>query len=196
MTETTPRPTGFATVMAQFDLGPYAEARGRLALDLADRFGARFVGVAAEPALAPSVADFEALGVQASAEEERRFIEQDLAVAKKAFEAVTAGRNDVEWRGGIAIPDRFLIEQSRVADIVVVGRRASYDVHDLRLGVRPGLVAMECGRPVLVVPPEKEALVGKRAVVAWKDTREARRAADPEALPGGRGGERIRLDAR
>ena len=35
---------------------------------------------------------------------------------------------------------------------------------------------MEAGRPVLVVPPEANYLDARHVVVAWKDTREARRA--------------------
>jgi nucleotide-binding universal stress UspA family protein len=35
---------------------------------------------------------------------------------------------------------------------------------------------MNAGRPILVVPPQREHLVGDRIVIAWKDTREARRA--------------------
>jgi nucleotide-binding universal stress UspA family protein len=41
---------------------------------------------------------------------------------------------------------------------------------------------MEVGRPVLVAPPGFERLAAKRVVVAWKDTREARRAVH-DALP-------------
>jgi nucleotide-binding universal stress UspA family protein len=41
---------------------------------------------------------------------------------------------------------------------------------------------MRAGRPVLVVPPSVSALEGRRALVAWKDTREARRAV-ADALP-------------
>ena len=41
---------------------------------------------------------------------------------------------------------------------------------------------MQAGRPVFVVPPEAEYLKLKNALVAWKDTREARRAV-ADALP-------------
>ena len=37
-----------SSIMTHFDLGPWAEARGRLAATLADEHGARFIGVAAE----------------------------------------------------------------------------------------------------------------------------------------------------
>jgi nucleotide-binding universal stress UspA family protein len=41
---------------------------------------------------------------------------------------------------------------------------------------------MQAGRPVLVVPPGVSVLHGRRVLVAWKDTREARRAV-ADALP-------------
>jgi hypothetical protein len=48
--------------------------------------------------------------------------------------------------------------------------------------VEPGDVLMRAGRPVLVVPPGVSALEGRRVLVAWKDTRETRRAV-ADALP-------------
>ena len=50
------------------------------------------------------------------------------------------------------------------------------------MGVAAGALLMEVGRPVLVAPPGIERLAAKRVVVAWKDTREARRAVH-DALP-------------
>jgi hypothetical protein len=41
---------------------------------------------------------------------------------------------------------------------------------------------LRAGRPVLVVPPNVDALSAMRVVVGWKDTREARRALR-DALP-------------
>jgi nucleotide-binding universal stress UspA family protein len=48
--------------------------------------------------------------------------------------------------------------------------------------VDPGDALMRAGRPILVVPPGVAALEGRRVLVAWKDTREARRAV-ADALP-------------
>jgi nucleotide-binding universal stress UspA family protein len=46
----------------------------------------------------------------------------------------------------------------------------------------PGAVLLRAGRPILLVPPGVALLAGKRVAVAWKDTREARRAV-ADALP-------------
>jgi nucleotide-binding universal stress UspA family protein len=80
------------------------------------------------------------------------------------------------------LPAEVLARESRAADLVIVGR----DLERLRLGVYqsadPGDVLMRAGRPLLVVPPGLSRLEGKHIVVAWKDSREARRAVW-DALP-------------
>ncbi|MDR4307148.1 universal stress protein [Chelatococcus sambhunathii] len=167
----------YASVMVHFDLSPYAPQRGRLAVSLADTFGARLIGVAAEQIIA------EAAGQAGyGADEETRRVSRNLEAAHQSYIDVIDSRNDAEWRARITAPDRYLVEQARSADIVVVGRRASYDQVDPWLGVSPGYVALECGRPVLVVPPETESLSPRAVVIAWKDTRESRRAVY-DALP-------------
>lgn len=171
---------GFTSIMTHFDLSPWAETRGRLAASLADQHGARLIGVAAE--LPITVVSDITYAVEDFADDERRRANGDLASAKKTFETVVGSRNDVEWRCSLSDPTHFLVEQSRAADLVVVGRRAAYDPCDPSLGVWPGVVAMESGRPVLVVPPEKDFLAAHKVVVAWKETREARRAVK-DALP-------------
>ncbi|MFC7054251.1 universal stress protein [Hansschlegelia quercus] len=167
----------YASVMAHFDLSPYAAQRGRLAASLADMFGARMIGVAAEQIIMQITGE-----TGYGADDERQRVERNLESAHGTFLDVVGSRNDVEWRACVHAPDRHVVEQARGADIVVVGRRASYDHGDPALGVSPGYVVMECGRPVLVVPPETETLSTKSVVVGWKDTREARRAVF-DALP-------------
>ncbi len=44
------------------------------------------------------------------------------------------------------------------------------------MSVDGGDLVMDAGRPVLFVPPGVDFLSAKRIVIAWKDTREARRA--------------------
>ena len=179
---TTHSAAGFASILAHFDLTPSSEARGRLAVQLAEEHGAHFIGAAAEQQLFEIYNDMTVNVSTSVSDEERARVDGDLHAARKRFDAVVEARNDVEWRSCVTEPERFLVGQARAADLVVVGRCASYDVADDALGVRPGTVALECGRPVLVVPPEKDYLAAHKVVVAWKDTREARRAVR-DALP-------------
>jgi nucleotide-binding universal stress UspA family protein len=70
--------------------------------------------------------------------------------------------------------------EARAADLIIVGaRHTGHSVHDL---VDPGVILLRAGRPVLVVPETVAPLQLCRVLVAWKDTRECRRAVR-DALP-------------
>lgn len=166
----------YASVMVHVDLLPYSLQRVALAAGLADRFEARLIGVASRQLIGSAAEG----GYVAEADSRRA--ERDLEAARRSFFDAAGSRNDVQWRAALDAPDRYLPEQARCADIVVVGRQATYDPRDPALGVLPGAVVMECGRPLLIVPPEIDHLSIGTIVVAWKDTREARRAVN-DALP-------------
>ncbi|HTZ35632.1 MAG TPA: universal stress protein [Stellaceae bacterium] len=70
---------------------------------------------------------------------------------------------------------------AKTVDLVVLGQYAR-DAHNAT-GLRPDEVAMQCGRPLLIVPYVGDyASVGRNALVAWDGTREATRALN-DALP-------------
>ncbi|MGR3782103.1 MAG: universal stress protein [Albimonas sp.] len=82
-----------------------------------------------------------------------------------------------------AEPDVGLVEAARVYDIVVVGRDEA-DGETAHLAPHPDLLALRCGRPVLIVPPgyRTERLVD-RAILAWDGGKAAARAlADAMAI--------------
>jgi nucleotide-binding universal stress UspA family protein len=64
-------------------------------------------------------------------------------------------------------------------DLVIVGPDRTGDFYR---SLDPGSVIVHAGRPVLLVPTGVDALQGRRIVIGWKDTREARRAVR-DALP-------------
>ena len=64
----------------------------------------------------------------------------------------------------------------------MIGRQGPEDHGDWRFAVDPGDIVLQAGRPVLVTPPGIDHLSSKRVIIAWKDTREARRAVR-DALP-------------
>jgi nucleotide-binding universal stress UspA family protein len=69
---------------------------------------------------------------------------------------------------------------ARAADLLVIGQGML--AGDVVHSYDPGTIILAAGRPVLVVPPEINRLEFSRVLVAWKDTREARRAIH-DALP-------------
>lgn len=76
-----------------------------------------------------------------------------------------------------------VIAQARYADLVVLSQAAPHHPLFDTLAKLPERVMMESGRPVLIVPHSLSiATVGKKVLVAWKETREAARAV-ADALP-------------
>jgi nucleotide-binding universal stress UspA family protein len=76
-------------------------------------------------------------------------------------------------------PSRALVRSARAADLIVMSPKspgAAARTAD------PAEVVMTAGRPVLIVPNGASHFRGSAVVVAWKDTREARRAI-ADAMP-------------
>lgn len=170
----------FASIMVAADRSEKAINRYRLARDLAETFEARLIGVGARMIDMPNTMYGDSYPlVLPDFEREAR---QELSGVHETFQKALQGFNRAEWRGELDEPLRFLMEQSRAADLIVVGRRGDDDIVDRNFGVDPGDAVMEGGRPILMAPPWVTSLRGKRIVVAWSDTREARRAVY-DALP-------------
>jgi nucleotide-binding universal stress UspA family protein len=164
---------------------PDAEAAARLACahDLAKRFGARLIGVGAE--MIPQVSfdnGFYALQGEWMSSM-RAAIDARLASAHTLFQQQTRdmAAEDAVWVSTVASPVAALVAASRAADLIVAGgapRRGADPSYD----ASPAELAMRAGVPVLVVPSGGAAFLGRSVLVAWKDTREARRAV-ADALP-------------
>jgi nucleotide-binding universal stress UspA family protein len=176
----------FRSILVHVEAGSAAaDKRIKLAARLAGRFEATLIGAAACTLRPLPVGDPYA-GAYMDAEitrEEEDQVEADLLAAHGAFTGHPACEPvPTEWRAAMDLPADFIAREARAADLVVIGR----DLERQKLGPTrfpdPGDVLMQAGHPVLVVPPETEGLEAKHVVVAWKDTREARRAVR-DALP-------------
>lgn len=171
----------YANILVSADLGDAAPDRIRLAAGLARRFEATLTGAAAHKVPAPILVR----DIYDAVEQEERNKAEVLAILEQASALFERGAGDdirTEWQAALAGPITHLIEQARAADLVVVGRRGPDDADPGPLGVPPGPVLMEAGRPVLVAPPRLVHLKAARIVVAWKDGSQARRAV-AAALP-------------
>lgn len=82
----------------------------------------------------------------------------------------------VEWRCAEGFPARFIVQQARAADIIVVGENSSYAVANPFMQASPSDLLMQSGKPLLVVPDACDWLDLRSALIAWKDTPECRRA--------------------
>jgi nucleotide-binding universal stress UspA family protein len=170
----------YATVMVHVDVAAPADARLKIAAEQARRFGARLIGIAAaEPILRVYVGAPVPAALRFADEEET---EDLLAETEAHFRAAVKDSGcALEWRQAVTDPTSFIAREARAADLLVIGapRRSegaegpSFNADEMTLRV---------GRPVLVVPPEIKSFEGKRILVAWKDTPEARHAV-ADAVP-------------
>jgi nucleotide-binding universal stress UspA family protein len=172
-------PMTYAAMMVHVDVERDCEQRIQVALALADRFQAALIGVAG---LAPRPA-FVGAGVAVYGEPIRHEFQQRSARLDdlgKKFRDQGQCLEQVEWRTAVEFPYELISREARAADLIIVGpRHATSDLHDL---VDPGVVLLRAGRPILVVPSIAAPLALRRVIVAWKDTRECRRAVR-DALP-------------
>jgi nucleotide-binding universal stress UspA family protein len=167
----------YSSLMTHVQSDPETAPRLACAVDLAKRFGARLIGVGAEmiPPLAFDSGYFSADTEWVIAM--RKSIEDQLAAARKTFERETADlpAGDAVWLCGIESPTPAIAAASRAADLIVLGGVAPRRDGAYR-DCEPAELAMQAGRPVLVVPAGAAKLTARKVVVAWKDAREARRA--------------------
>jgi nucleotide-binding universal stress UspA family protein len=172
----------YSTLMVHLELGHSNEGLLSAAGDLAERFHAHVIGIAA---CQPMQFVYGEGYVSAD------FFEQDMADLKKESAAAEAEfRNalgtrvkSLEWRSSIVsgVLSGHLAHEARSADLVITSI-TSGDFFDASRRVNTGDLVMQIGRPVLIVPAASKKVKLDRIVVAWKDTREARRAAF-DALP-------------
>lgn len=176
---------GYAALMVHVEPDDAAEPRIRLAADLADRFEAALIGFAGGAVMPPPVtAPVLGPGVAVEVlEAEQRRVETGLRAAHERFRTIAErdGRR-TGWRSFLDHPAAALARESRAADLLIGGRGGGAIGLGRDQTVDPGDLLMRAGRPVLVVPPGVAVLEARRVLVAWKDTREARRAV-ADALP-------------
>ncbi len=150
------------------------------AVDLAERFDAKLIGISA--ASLPWSYYAEGLTLELL-EQLNADMQKRLADTEERFRrAATKRVRQLEWRSEVALPTGYVSQQARAADLIVVSRNEDDLRPDPFGNMDPGDLVMHAGRPVLVVPPKVDGIKLKCAMVAWKDTREARRAVN-DALP-------------
>jgi nucleotide-binding universal stress UspA family protein len=174
-----PASPAVASIMVHVDWNAGSDERIRLAANLADRFGAVLIGIAGwvpgRERATLSHAELE------QPEKRSKWIRAELERLGERFREV-AGITALptEWRGSFNFPREVIAREARAADLVVIGSRPAAD--DVSHTFDPGEVLLAAGRPVLIAPQGHAALSGRRILIAWKDTREARRAVQ-SALP-------------
>ena len=164
-----------ATVMVSLALGQSNEARLEIAGQLAERFGAGIVGIAAAQ-FAPPLYFTDGQYAQDLIDRGEAEIKKRLLELETQFRQATKNRAAIlGWRSALDFPARFILQQARCADIIVDGGRSPAASDAFALASPKDLV-MQTGRPLLVVPDTANWLDLRSVLVAWKNTPEARRA--------------------
>jgi nucleotide-binding universal stress UspA family protein len=162
------------TVMVCLALDQSNQARLEVAAQLAERFGAGLVGIAAAQ-FAPPLYFAEGEQVQSLIDQGELTIANTLNELEEQFRQAAKSRAAfIDWRSALDFPARFILSESRCADIVVSGGD-SPAFSDAFALVSPKDLVMQVGRPLLIVPDKVDWLDLRSVLVAWKDTAEARR---------------------
>lgn len=173
----------YKTLMVHLELNGDNEGVLRIAGDLAERFKARVIGIAAAQPV-KILYDEGCTAGEVMAEDQAE-IDKELNACVAQFRQALEGRaNGLEWRSTVAFDrlEDYIAEQARAADLIITGKDIGGGLLDTTRRVNIGRLAVKAGRPVLLVPQGITSLPLKHVFIAWKDAREARRAA-LDALP-------------
>ena len=171
----------YSTLMVHLELEQANDARLQIAAQLAEEFQAKLIGIAACDPQPPHYA--QGRFAQGLVEHERAEVKKRLAATEERFHDAAHGRaRGIEWRSAMERPTDFVAREARAADLIITGANRDGALLDPLQRLEPSDLVMQAGHPIFIVPPEVEYLRLKNVTVAWKDTREARRAIY-DALP-------------
>lgn len=173
----------YKTLLVHVELGIPNGALLQVTGDLAERFDAGVMGMAlcqpAQIAFGDGVVSGEMI------EQDRLAIEGEMAAAEAEFRtALDARTRRLEWRSAVTMAPlaETLAAEARCADLLVTGLDQHGSLLESARRLYTSDLVMQAGRPVLLVPRMSERPKLERALVGWKETREARRAI-VDALP-------------
>ena len=171
------------TLMAHVELGQSNSGLLAITADLARQFGAHVIGLAS---CQPMRLDWQDAYITAGLiAEDRKEIEVQMAAAEQELRAALDGKSaGLEWRSTVTLGSLadYIAHQARAADLVITGPQMPGSIQDRSRRTAIADLVMEAGRPVLIVPNGAKRLGLDRVLVAWKNSRECRRAIS-DALP-------------
>ncbi|MGB8277078.1 MAG: universal stress protein [Methylovirgula sp.] len=152
------------------------------ALRLAERFGSYMEGVALGPDLAQiTAADFSLGGIVFDERTRRELLAEayDIFASFMQIHGVARAQEDAQkpyygWRGDTLITDEGIGEYGRIFDVIAVGRPAA-GIHQPRKSTLEWAL-FECGRPLLIAPPQAPVKLGECIAIAWNASPESARS--------------------
>ncbi len=155
------------------------------AVDMARRFRATLTGFAAAEPSAILLDGPAGIDQYAAARAE---IEEALTLAEADFEARVPHDLVRDFVSAIEGPTLGLRRETLASDLLIVQAYAGFQDSGRRPDI--GELVLTTGRPVLVLGPAGSSVNGNNIVIAWKDSREARRAV-VDAIPFLRGADQV-----
>ena len=169
-----PAARAFRTILTHVNGDPEEAPRLGAAVSLARSLDATLFGVGCE--MVPPLAATDPSGLMQA---EWLISLQDAVRAnlESAHQFFLSEAKDLktDWVALEGLPLETIARLSRSADLIVAGGRTSGRI-DKHREIDTGELLLRSGRPVLIAPPAGGELKARSIVVAWKDTREARRA--------------------
>lgn len=163
----------YKTILVQLEYGAANETRLQWAAALARRFEARLLGFAATEVRVNVHRGMSPMAASELLRQELQELDDGLAALGRDFLAA-AGEGGA-WRGLIGNAESLLAVHARAADLIVLAQPEPATLD-------PGAIVLSAGRPVLIAAADLKPLVADTVLVAWKDSREARRAV-ADAMP-------------
>ena len=165
----------YSTLMVNLALGQPNTALLAATNALAQTFGSTVIGIASRQQIQIIYTD----GCYVSPEiiqDDRDEIDRELRAAEAEFRG-SVDLPGLQWRSAVSIepPSDYVVREARGADLLLTGMPSRNRSDTTRVGA--GELVMQTGRPVVVVPPSVPHVSMERVILAWKDTRETRRAA-------------------
>jgi nucleotide-binding universal stress UspA family protein len=165
------------SVLVAYNGAPAADAALALAFDLASHDAAQVVGMLAHGAGRARLQ----LASWLTAELDRMVAKQE-AEARAEIEArfwkavPTAAKDRAAFLDVAADPDETILNYAHTYDVVAIGR-ADESFGPAHFAASPSVIALECGRPVLIAPPGPPVRpLSAGAVLAWDGKRASARA--------------------
>ena len=173
----------FKTLLVNMIVGHPNGAVLKVADELAQLLGAQTVGVTAcQPTTWLISGDGYSDGTVVKMLQDE--FDKEISAAEAEYRnAFSASKSMVEWRASsVLLPlTDYIVREARCADLIITSTVSAGSFDSMR-HVNIGDLVMDAGRPVLVVPHAVAHTSLEQVMVAWKDTRESRRAVS-DALP-------------
>jgi nucleotide-binding universal stress UspA family protein len=170
------------SILLNLDVFSYSPTVVKCAANLAQRFDADLIGVAAAEPFPPLMGT-DGYGTPVRFYiEQREELEKRLHTMEAECRALVPAGVKLDWRTSVEPPNCLLASAACRADLIVTGSLLEGSGGSYYDHVNLGELVLTAGRPILVVGAGTAEIKAETIVIGWKNTREARRAVS-DALP-------------